>query len=58
MTIKLDGREAEVFYAYLCHSMERLEKNDISMPDVEMDIASKVERQMDDYFAYGYYEED
>lgn len=47
MTITLNGYEAEVFYAYLCHSMELLQKNNIPMADVEMDMASKVEEQMD-----------
>ena len=58
MTIKLNGYEAEVFYAYLCHSMERLEKAGIKMPDVEMQVAQSVEERMDEEFNYGSYEED
>ena len=58
MKIELNGYEAEVFYAYLCHSMERLEKAGIKLSDVEMKVAQSVEEQMDRKFNYDSYEED
>lgn len=54
----MNGFEAEVFYAYLCHSMEQLEKAGIKLPDVEMQVARSVEEQMDYKFNYDSYEED